>query len=80
MPYSEKVLEHYSNPRNVGSMDKADPTGVKPPTQNVGQSSKIESKGGASTGTTGGPTVVAPGYAEALRKFNEGASKVLPKK
>ena len=31
MPYSEKVLEHYNNPRNVGSLDKADPnvgTGV----------------------------------------------------
>src|SRR5579872_550908 len=26
MPYSEKVLEHYNNPRNVGSLDKADPT------------------------------------------------------
>ena len=23
MAYSEKVLEHYNNPRNVGSMDKA---------------------------------------------------------
>jgi nitrogen fixation NifU-like protein len=25
MAYSEKVLEHYENPRNVGTMDKADP-------------------------------------------------------
>ena len=25
MAYSDKVIEHYENPRNVGSMDKADP-------------------------------------------------------
>ena len=26
MAYSEKILEHYSRPRNVGSLDKADPS------------------------------------------------------
>jgi nitrogen fixation NifU-like protein len=26
MPYSSKVLDHYNNPRNVGSFDKADVT------------------------------------------------------
>jgi nitrogen fixation NifU-like protein len=31
MAYSDKILDHYANPRNVGSLDKADPnvgTGV----------------------------------------------------
>jgi nitrogen fixation NifU-like protein len=26
MPYSDKVLEHYERPKNVGSLDKNDPT------------------------------------------------------
>jgi nitrogen fixation NifU-like protein len=26
MPYSDKILEHYNNPRNVGSFDGKDPT------------------------------------------------------
>ena len=26
MPYSDKILDHYNNPRNVGSFDAGDPT------------------------------------------------------
>jgi nitrogen fixation NifU-like protein len=26
MPYSDKVLEHYERPKNVGSLDKTDPS------------------------------------------------------
>lgn len=26
MAYTDKVIDHYKNPRNVGSMDKSDPT------------------------------------------------------
>ena len=26
MGYSDKLIDHFENPRNMGSMDKADPT------------------------------------------------------
>ena len=41
---------------------------------------KIDSKGKEGVGSVGGPTFAAPGYADALREFNKGATKLPPKK
>jgi NifU-like protein involved in Fe-S cluster formation len=53
MAYSDKVIDHYENPRNVGSFDKGDPTTVG--TGMVGAPAcgdvmKLQIKVGADTG------------------------------
>lgn len=67
--------------KEADDLDKADPKKPVPITENVSGGGKIESKGGASgAGTAAGPTIAAPGYADALREFNKGATKAPPKK
>lgn len=67
--------------KEVDELEKADPKKPVPITENVSGGGKIESKGGTSgAGTAAGPTIAAPGYADALREFNKGASKAPPKR
>src|ERR1700755_1556101 len=52
MAYSNKVLDHYNNPRNVGSFDQADPfvgTGLVGAPE-CGDVLKLQIKGNPSTG------------------------------
>src|SRR3979411_164977 len=52
MAYSNKVLDHYNHPRNVGSMDKADPnvgTGMVGAPE-CGDVMKLQVKGNPDTG------------------------------
>src|SRR6202035_2057763 len=52
MAYSDKVIEHYNNPRNVGSLDKRDPnvgTGMVGAPE-CGDVRELQVKGSASSG------------------------------
>lgn len=67
--------------KEADELEKADPSKPVPITQNVNGGERIKSKDGVSgAGTAAGPTIAAPGYADALREFNKGASKAPPKK
>ena len=67
--------------QEADDLEKADANPMGAANQNIGSGGKVDSKGGASgAGSAGGPTVAAAGYADALKKFQEAASKVLPKK
>jgi len=67
--------------KEADDLENADPSKPVPPTRNVSGGTRVESKGGVGgAGAAGGPSVAAPGYADALREFNKGASKAPPKK
>jgi hypothetical protein len=68
--------------KEADDLEKIDPNAKPAVTQNIGQGSgKVDSKGKESgPGSAAGPTVAAPGYADALREFNKGATKIPPKK
>jgi hypothetical protein len=79
--FLKKFREHAEKlQKEADDLEKADLSPKGSATTNVSEGRKIESKGAAGTGNAGGPTYAAPGYADALKKFREDASKTLPKK
>lgn len=67
--------------KEADDLAKADATEAGPPTANISDGKKIDSRGGPSgSGSVGGPALAAPGYADALKQFQMGATKVAPKK
>ena len=64
MAYSDKVIDHYNNPRNVGSFDAKDATvGADGPAiikLTVTGTAKVDAMGAAAVGLDGSATRAAP--------------------
>jgi|GEM_PF-1218711 len=67
--------------KSADDLDKLENMTLKGPAlENVSQGGKRDSRNGASVGAAAGPSVAAPGYADALKAFQERAQKAQPKK